>query len=175
MTIPDTIRDGMRTRLWAEADSLGWSTLPDAARAKHYELWTRDPETGGRLGHFMDPRKVRVYIKDSLIKPYERSRLSLLENDVWRLLSFHDPGPPAERYVKPHGRRLPDGKIVCWGNSRDWKLLLMAVFERVHAQPGSEAFGAVLLESGRTSEHHQRRLVRAAASHLGIQKIAWLE
>ena len=100
---------------------------------------------------------------------------ALLERDVWRLLSFPDPGPPAERYIKPHGRRLPDGKIVCWGNSRDWKLILMAVFERSHARPESEAFGAVLLESGRTSEEHQRRLVREAASCLGIQKLAWLE
>ena len=67
--IPETIRDDLRDRLWGAADSLRWSTLPAAERAKHYELWTRDPAIGGRLGHFMDPRKVRVYIKDSLINP----------------------------------------------------------------------------------------------------------
>ena len=173
--IPENIRDDIRDLLWGAADSLRWSTLPDTERAKHYELWTRDPEIGGRLGHFMDPRKVRVYIKDSLVKPYERSRLSLRESDVWRLLSFSDPGPPAESYIKPHGRRLPDGKIVAWGNSRDWKLILMAVFERAHARPEYEAFGAILLESGRTAEEHQRRLVRAAASRLGIQNLAWPE
>lgn len=173
--IPDRIRDEMKRLLWAEADSLRWSTLPDSERAKHYELWTRSPEIGGRLGHFMDPRKVRVYIKDSLINPYERSRLSLLEDEVWRLLSFPDPGLPAQRYVKPHGRRLSDGKIVCWGNSRDWKLILMAAFERAHAHARYDPFGVVLLESGRTSEDHQRQLIRDAASHLGIRDLAWLE
>lgn len=171
--IPENIRDDIKVRLWAAADSLHWSTLPDAERAKHYELWTRDPAIGGRLGHFMDPRKVRVYIKDSLVKPYERARLSLLECDVWRLLSVPDPGPPAERYIKPHGRRLFDGKIACWGNSRDWKLILMAVFARSHTRPGSEPFGAVLLESGRTADEHQRGLVQEAASRLGIQELAW--
>ena len=175
MTIPESIRDDIRVRLWAAADALRWSTLPDAERAKHYELWTRDSEIGGRLGHFMDPRKVRVYIKDSLVKPYERARLSLLEGDVWRLLSFPDPGPPAEHYIKPHGRRLVDGKIVCWGNSRDWKSILMAVFERSHTRPGSKAFGAVLLESGRTADEHRRRLVREAASRLRIQNLAWMD
>lgn len=175
MTIPKAIRDDIRARLWATADALSWSTLPDTERAKHYELWTRDHAIGGRLGHFMDPRKVRVYIKDSLVKPYERSRLSLLESDVWRLLSFPKPGPPAERYIKPHGRRLPDGKVVCWGKSRDWKLILMAVFERSNARPGFEAFGAVLLESGKTTSEHQRWLVREAALRLRIQKLAWLE
>ena len=175
MTIPDTIRDDLRDRLWAAADSLRWSTLPDTERARRYEIWTRDPAIGGRLGHYMDPRRVRVYIKDSLIKPYERSRLLLLESDVWRLLSFPDPGTPAERYIKPHGRRLPDGKVVCWGNSRDWKLILMAVFERSQARRSSEPFGAVLLESGRTADDQRRRLVREAAARLGIQKVSWLE
>ena len=173
--IPDAIRDEIKDRLWAAADSLRWSTLSDAERARYYGLWTRDPLIGGRLGHFMDPRKVRVYIKDSLIKPYEHSRLSRLESDVWRLLSFPKPGPHAQRYVKPHGRRLQDGKIVCWGKSRDWKLILMAVFERSQARPGAEPYGAVLVESGRTSDEHRRQLIREAASRLGIRKLAWLD
>ena len=175
MMIPEGIRDGIRDRLWATADELGWSALPDTERAKFYEIWTRDPTIGGQLGHFMDPRKVRVYIKDSLIKPYERMRLSLNENDVWRLLSLPTPELVAESYIKPHGRRLTDGKVVCWGKSRDWKLILMAVFERGQAHSGARAFGAVLLESGRTSEEHQRQLVREAARRLGIENLAWLE
>ena len=175
MSIPDAVRDDIRDRLWAAADTLRWSTLPDTERAKYYVLWTRDPAIGGRIGHYMDPRRVRVYIKDSLIKPYERSRLLLIERDVWRLLSVPDPGAPAHRYIKPHGRRLPDGKVVCWGNSRDWKHVLMAVFERARARPSYEAFGAVLLESGRTVADDRRRLVREAAARLGIENIAWLE
>ena len=51
----------------------------------------------------------------------------------------------------------------------------MAVFERSHTQPGSEAFGAVLLESGRTADEHRRGLVREAASRLGIQNLAWMD
>ena len=175
MTIPENIRADIKDRLWAAADSLRWSTLSDVERAKHYGLWTREPDIGGRLGHFMDPRKVRVYIKDSLVKPYERARLSLLESDVWRLLSVPDPGPPSERFIKPHGRRLVDGKIVCWGKSRDWKSVLMAVFERSYNRSGSEAFGAVLLQSGRTDDEHQRGLVRQAASRLGIQRLVWMD
>jgi hypothetical protein len=175
MMIPAIIRDGIRDRLWATADELGWSTLPDTDRAKYYEIWTRDPTIGGQIGHFMDPRKVRVYIKDSLIKPYERARLSLNENDVWRLLSLPTPDLVSESFIKPHGRRLPDGRVVCWGRSRDWKLILMAVFERGRAHSRARAFGAVLLETGRTSEKNKRQLVLEAARRLGIEKLAWLE
>lgn len=174
MMVPESILDEIKARLWAKADTLGWSALSDAERATFYEHWTRDPEIGGRLGHFIDPRKVRVYIKDSLIKPYERSRLSLHQSDVWPLLSLPDPGRPAEHYTKPHGWRLCDGKVVCWGKSRDWKLILMAVFERAHERAEFKPFAAVLLETGRTSEEFRRALVRDAANHLGIQKVAWL-
>ena len=174
MMVPESIREDIKDWIWNKADALGWSTLPDVERAKCYELWTRDPAIGGRLAHFMDPRKVRVYIKDSLVKPYERLRLSLHEGDVWRSLSMPDPEQSCASYIKPHGRRLPDGKIVCWGKSREWKSILMAVFERAHQHPNAQAFGAVLLESGRTAEEHQRELVRNAADRLGIQRLAWI-
>ena len=175
MMVPDNIRDEINAWLWNKADSLGWSKLPDVDRARYYEIWTRDPAIGGRLAHFMDPRKVRVYIKDSLVKPYERSRLSLHESDVWRSLSIPDTGQTSASYIKPHGRLLPDGRIVCWGNSRDWKSILMAVFERAHQHPNAQAFGAVLLESGRTAEVYQRELIRNAAERLGIQRLVWME
>ena len=68
--IPDDVRDRLRNIVWSRADELGWSSLTDGDRASHYERWTRDKEIGGILAHYMDPRKVRVYIKDSLLKPY---------------------------------------------------------------------------------------------------------
>jgi hypothetical protein len=174
MMIPEPIRDRIRDRLWGIADEIGWSALSDAERARYYEMWTRDSDIGGQLGHFMDPRKVRVYIKDSLVKPYERNRLSLNEQDVWCSLSVQGPLAIAQRFIKPHGLRLDDGRVVCWGKSRDWKLILMAVFERGRGY-GARAFGAVLLESGKTSEESQRDLVREAAHRLGIEKLLWLE
>jgi hypothetical protein len=173
MTIPDLIRTNIREQLWAIADDLGWSSLPDAERARHYELWTRDPAIGGQLAHFMDPRKVRVYIKDSLIKPYERTRLSSSVGRIWQLLDLPAPHGISASFIKPHGRRLLDGKVVCWGRSRDWKLILMAAFERGRATEDYKPYGVVLLETGKTSNEHQRRLVREAASLLGIQKLVW--
>lgn len=175
MIIPEAIRDGIRDKLWETADELGWSSLGDSERSKYYELWSRDKTIGGQLAHFMDPRKVRVYIKDSLLKPYERARLLENETEIWRLLGMSVPTAIAEAYIKPHGRRLEDGKVVCWGKSRDWKLILMAVFERGQTRQGLTPFGAVLLETGPTSETRKRSLVADVASRLGIEKLAWLE
>lgn len=175
MMIPQEIRDGLRDKLWAAADELGWSRLDDSERARYYEQWTRDQTIGGQLAHFMDPRKVRVYIKDSLLKPYERSRLLQTGSQVWDRLGLQEPQDFAEAFIKPHGMRLADGKVVCWGKSRDWKLILMAVFERSRNGTDASPYGAVLIETGQTADRRRRSLVSEAAARLGIIKVAWLE
>lgn len=174
-TIPSTIRDALRDRLWEQCDDLGWMSLQDTERARYYEQWTRDSTIGGQLAQVMDARKVRVYIKDSLVKPYVRARLSLNDSEVWRLLELSSDDHAVQTFIKPHGRRLADGRIIGWGRSRDWKSVLMAVFERSRLQGANSAFGVVLLESGKTESEKSRALVREAASLLGIEKLAWLE
>lgn len=173
--MPEEIRDLLRDTLWNLADDLGWTSLSDSERSRHYEKWTKDPTIGGRLAHFMDPRKVRVYIKDSLIKPYERARLFASEAQIWHALEMAAPTEAAEIFIKPHGCRLQDGRVVCWGKSRDWKLVLMAAFERGKSRHEGRPFGVVLLETGKTSGEATRNLVRDAARRLSIEKLMWLD
>jgi hypothetical protein len=174
-SIPMAIRDTLRDKLWSQCDDLGWMSLSDTERARHYELWTRDSSIGGQLAHLMDARKVRVYIKDSLVKPYVRARLSLNEGEVWRLLGLSAVDQPMRHFIKPHGSCLADGRIIGWGRSRDWKSVLMAVFERAHADAAYSPFGVVLLESGKTEGSRARGLVRDVGTRLGIEKLVWLE
>lgn len=173
MMLPDEIRDQIRERLWQIADEAGWSHLSDVDRARYYEIWTRDPGIGGRLGHFMDPRKVRVYIKDSLLKSYERDKLSETEHAVMRLLGLGGDSV-VQAYIKPHGRRFADGCVACWGKSRDWKLILVAAFERAYEADASSR-AVVLIETGKTASESSRFMVRQVAKRLGIERMEWLE
>lgn len=175
MRIPDDVRDRLREEIWSRADKLGWSTLKDAERARQYEQWSRDADIGGVLAHYMDARKVRVYIKDSLLKPYERARLSGTEQQILGRLGIPAASEVGDRYIKPHGIVFADGRIVSWGNSRDWKLVLMAMFERAASRPGSSAFGTVLLENGKTGDAAIRKMVREAARRLGIERMEWID
>lgn len=75
MAVAKDVRDNIRKKIWDTADELGWPGLSDIDRATWYENWSKDKDIGGVLAHFMDARKVRVYIKDSLLKPYMRTRL----------------------------------------------------------------------------------------------------
>jgi hypothetical protein len=123
----------------------------------------------------MDPRKVRVYIKDSLLKPFERARMSGTEQDILAVLDVDPTLEVAHRYIKPHGLRFVDGQIIAWGKSRDWKLILMAMFERTALNPGASSFGTALLESGNTADDRTRILVREAAMRLGIARVEWID
>ncbi|MBM3114248.1 hypothetical protein [Jeongeupia naejangsanensis] len=175
MKLPDDVRDRIRDLLWERANDLGWSGLPDAERSRCYEHWTRESAIGGTLGHYMDPRKVRVYIKDSLLKPYERARVSDSEQDILTVLDVDPTLEVVHRYIKPHGLHFISGQVVAWGKSRDWKLLLMALYERTALSSGASPFGAVLLESGNTADDSRRTLVRGAAMRLGLKRVEWID
>ena len=173
MSVPKLAREEISTLLWSEADRVGWSTMTDHERAKIYERWTKDAALGVRLGHYMDPRQVRVYIKDTLLKAYERDRLRSLDIDVWRALGLA--GAPTGRvFIKPHGRILADGRVISWGKSRDWKLILCSVHERAWRAKGTP-HAAVLTETGATANAMERKLVASLSDKLGLARLEWLE
>lgn len=174
--LPIDIRDRIRQKIWAKADELGWPRISDVERTIWYENWTKDKDVGGVLSHFMDARKVRVYIKDSLLKPYLRSRLQ----DGWEqvLLTIGMQQGVAsfiKSYDKPHGRQLPDGRIICWGNSREWKSILISVFERAYRIEVGIPYAAVFTETGKTMNAGTREMILTASQRLGVQHVAWID
>jgi hypothetical protein len=173
--VPKDVRDRVTAMLWSRADDIDWARLPDTSRAEWYENWSKDPSVGGVLGNFMDPRLVRVYIKDSLLKPYIRHRTGAAEAQVLGVVGISCAETVLRTYVKPHGRLLDDGRVTCWGNSRDWKSILISVYERAKAERTGRAFGAVLIESGPTHDPNIRALVSDVARRLDIEQLKWLD
>jgi hypothetical protein len=175
MSIPDSLRLELRKRLWSIADQIGWFSLSAGEKAKQYEIWTRDPEIGGTLARYMDPGQIRVYLKDTLLKDYGRIRLSGPERPM-RVLDLSDGIAVAEIYIKPHGRRLADGRVFCWGRADDWKSILMAVHERSFRTSSGCPFAVILMfSSGRYRQRDARSVVEDAAKKLGIEKTIWLD
>ena len=129
MTVPKQIRDSIKEHLWAEADKLDWANLSAHEKAKFYSQWTETSSIGGELGLYMDPRQIRVYLKDTLLKSYARERLASPDR-IFRVLEIESNGPIAEEYIKPHGRRLWDGRVIAWSRASEWKPTLLAVFEQ---------------------------------------------
>ena len=148
-------------------------SLTNEQKSAHYEMWTREPSIGGVLSHYMELARVRVYIKDTLLKDYTRQKLAngtkpLAAAGVLKEL------PAAQGFAKPHGVRLHDGRIVCWGKAEDWKDVLTALHER--GFPNGKRSAAVLLyPSGRFKEKHIIAMVEDAARKLEIERVLWVD
>lgn len=174
MTIPKTIRSTIKHRLWDIADQLEWNSLGQSDKARYYEVWTKDPDIGGRLTRYMDGRQVRVYIKDSVLKDYGRAKFADPQKPL-RALGLDANTTFAEKYIKPHGRRLADGRVICWGRADDWKAILMATHERAYIDKGRPYGVALLYAVGRYHELPARAVVEDAAKKLGITHVKWLD
>jgi hypothetical protein len=173
MTVPRSVRQSLKEHLSIVAESIDWETLGQKDKARHYELWTRDPQIGGILDRYMDRGQIRVYIKDSLLKDFSRTRQA---NPTLPLRAAGiDTNERFDcKYIKPHGRRTSDGRVICWGRADDWKVILMAAYERAYVTRGSPE--AVILTGavGRFMDQQVRQLIEEAAKKLGVGKIAWL-
>jgi hypothetical protein len=169
------IRKGLRQELWALADDLDWPRLDWYEKSARYEAWTQDPDVGGLLANYMDQRQIRVYIKDTIMKGYVRSRQANTALP-FSALGFDREVEIAEARERPHGRRLKDGRVVAWGSADDWKLVLTAVHERSWGIAGARPFAAVLMCSvARYADPAVRAMVQDAADKLKIERLVWLE
>ena len=175
MSVPDNTRTSLKEELWQRADNLGWVTLSPTDKTHRYEAWTKEPEIGGRLGRYMGQGQIRVYIKDTLLKDYTRSRLADHEQS-FRVLGIPVGTNVVETFSKPHGRRLEDGRVICWGRADDWKTILMALHERTFVNSNCGPHAAVFLYSlRRFHEMNARILVEDAATKLGVTNVVWLD
>jgi hypothetical protein len=174
VSIPDGVRENLRVQLWAEADTIGWSSLSGPDKSRRYDDWVVREDVGGKLGQYMDARAVRVYLKDTVMKSYTLRRLESHERP-FRVLGVEPEAEVIEEYVKPHGCRMADGRIISWGSASNWKAIVMAQFERCR-HSGCTSGGIVLFgASGRYQSASFRSLVEDAAGRLGTERVAWLE
>jgi hypothetical protein len=172
MSVPSTIRLEIKEALWAEADRLGWAELSATDKSRYYSIWTETETIGGRLSHYMDPRKVRVYLKDTLLKSYTRET-SANPALALRVLGIDKNIIITETFIKPHGCLLSDNRQIAWSKASVWKVTLMALHERAFedSKPYAAVFTASASKFGLAS---QRAVIESAADKLGIKRLIWL-
>jgi len=175
MSVPDKVREDLRRKLWKEAEQIGWLNLSPTVKSKQYEAWARDATIGGVISRYISLGDVRVYLKDTLLKDYAQHRLA---DDAmpYRVLGIPLKTEVGKSYVKPHGRRFRDGRIICWGRASAWKAILMTAHERAYREKGSKVFGVILTHAvGRYKEPNVRAMIEQATYKLGVERLIWSE
>jgi len=123
---------------------------------------------------YMSKGRVRVYIKDTILKDYSRTRLSNRDRPL-RVLGIEEAVEVDATFEKPYGCRLSDGRLVSWGRAEEWRHILLALYERAF-QLRCQPYGAVMMRSaGRYRDEGVRRMIEGIAERLGIGRVVWLE
>jgi hypothetical protein len=148
--------------------------LSASEKARQYTIWTETPELGGRLAAYMDPRQVRVYIKDTLLKAYTRKRMADPRR-IFRILGLPIDIEVVDIFIKPHGRRLRDGRIIAWSNGTEWKATLMALHERAFHARGCPFAGILFEASTKFPDAQSRVVVETAAALLRVERLVWFD
>lgn len=170
MAVPSDVKTALSKIIWKEADELDWTHISIHQKAVQYKFWAQDERIGQVLSRYMPIERVHPYIKDSMLKAYANSK-KLHAKVVLGFLHL-DSSARAAKYKQPFGIRLDDGKIVCWGRALDWKIILLAIFERSLERSSYSAHSVILTDShGKFASTKFQGIVKEAARKLEIDSV----
>lgn len=133
------------TRLFADADRLGWANLSVVERSAQYATWVADANVGGLLTEFMSASQARVWIKDGPMKELARARFGIGKyaplmpggaqrpeqlvrmalGDAWET----DSDSLSIKPLRIRARQKDEEVMFAWGPERDLKHLLWAALQ----------------------------------------------
>lgn len=167
------IKDLVTKRVFGIADEVDWVHLTIHQRKQYYESWTSDPRIGGLLSQVMEENRVRVYLKDTVMRNYMRSRrISIHQLLNSMSMSFYE---ITEEFIKPQAILCDNTALYSLAAAREWKIALMSAFERGCIIPELEHNIVFFTEhtTGHFVDGDYRNMIAAAASRLGV-RIHWV-
>lgn len=173
MDEPD-VKEVITQRVRQIADDLDWMHLTIAQRTRHYKEWTEDPEIGGLLSQIMDPSKVRVFLKDTVMgRQYTQPRRPQLE----QLLSTMGVSCQqiTREFIKPQALLCGGRRLYTITVAKEWEHAILSAFERgceVRQLISSVVF-VTEHTTGRFVDKAYRDLIDEAARRLGV-KVEWI-
>lgn len=166
-------------RVHALADQLDWSHLTIEQRRQHYESWTADENIGGLLCKVIDSNRVRVWLKDTVMKSYLKTQRPCITDFLSRIGVPH--GAVLRSYMKPEAVLCEDSNLFVGGDlftltvAKEWRVGLLSAYERAAeiTRLGQNKMYFIEHTSGRFVDQSYRDLISAAGVRLGIE-VTWV-
>jgi hypothetical protein len=165
------IKDEVTRRVHKIAEKADWWHLTIAERQKYYESWTADHQIGGLLDRVMDSARVRVYLKDTVMKSFNRAQ----RPDIQGLLSTMSISwaNVTKRFVKPQSVLCDGRDLYTMTVAKEWKVAVMTAFERGHDVKQLRRNKVFVIEhtTSRFVDQSYRDMISTAAARLSIEVI----
>lgn len=173
------IKVAVTSRVHALADQLDWVYLTIEQRRRYYEAWTNDENIGGLLRQVIDANRVRVWLKDTVMKNYLKQRRPSITNFLSR--TSVSCGVILRSYRKPEAVLCEDTSLFEGGNlftltgAKEWRVALMSAYERAAEikKPGRNILYIIEHTSGRFADESYRSLISGAGAKLGVE-VVWV-
>lgn len=180
--LPAQQHDQVVTALYADADRVGWETLPLQERSRLYSRWVENLQIGAVLVKYMTPEAARLWIKDGPMKEYARSRrgtgryarfgkeATTTSLDIVRTaLGAEGLVIEGSEGTKPaHCRAVAGGAeaYVTWDQARNFRNLLWAALRA--AVDGKDSHIVVMEPADRVTPSDEMQLHKTLAVRCGL-------
>jgi hypothetical protein len=171
--MPEDKRLKVIAELYRRADQVDWDGLQATERSIWYTRWLDDPEVGGVLDAYMTRDQVRLWIKDTPMKHYNRARSGigpykdlvssrlpdaprlthLVFGDGWSVVPESIRDKP-NRCMISNGHRRVD---VIWGPARAFQSLIWAALNAVVDEADEPAILVVSRQGERLTDGQLER------------------
>lgn len=186
MRLPPEVRDKVIRRMYSDADEAGWANLPAVDRSRMYDRWAEDPELRGLLSGYLEPERVRTWLKDNPMKHYAAAKhgigtyavyatvtgptparvLARSLGDGWDI----DPKSVSDKPLQFRASRDEDNALVVYGPSRKFRDLLWAALNRAVEPCGPDRVVVLVVEDVvAPTPVFERRRQRLLADRCGVE------
>lgn len=169
------LKEELSAKLHAQADTLDWCHLPIPQKAKHYEAWAADPAIGGRLAEVIGSEKVHMYIKDTVMRAYRRSRRPDLESLLRKMNIHHH--YLIQSYEKPHALLYDHTHLYTLTVAKEWRMAMLSAYERAARASETVERNLILItdhQIDRFVDRSYRELIETAGKRLDVE-VHWVK
>jgi len=173
LELPGNPRQDIIKRVRELADKADWYHLKIHERSALYAQWVNDPTIGGELAKTEGAERVRIFLKDTVIKQYMREKRPKLRY-LLKQMSL-DCRYVTREFEKPVALLCDSKRLYTLALAKEWRVAILSAYERAHGVTGLVENLVFFTDHDvdRYTDRSYKALIESAAEKLDV-KVHWI-
>lgn len=168
------IKGDVTKRIHALADDLDWCHLSIPQKTRLYETWATDPTLGGQIAAVIGQEKVHMFIKDTVMRAYRRSKRTPLDLLLKNMGINHE--YLIRSYEKPYALLYDHTHLYTLTVAKEWRMAMLSAYERAAMASEGVERNLMLVTDHRVDrflDQSYKQLIQAAGERLDVE-VHWV-